>query len=107
MILTLCAVKVAAIILTARFHGLPVVPNLDGCAVSNSVEEEPAPAKWHVLMLRIWWVAAVFLLLETLSGCAEEQPGAVPSTTRAAANLATRVPSAPMAVDELRSDRER
>ena len=58
-------------------------------------------------MLRISWVAAVFLLQATLSGCAEEQPGAVSSTTRAAANLATRVPSAPMAVDELRSNRER
>ena len=43
--LPLCAVKAAAVILTARFHGLPVVPNLDGCAVSNAVEEEPAPAE--------------------------------------------------------------
>lgn len=59
------------------------------------------------MMLRISWVVSVFLLLPALSGCAQEQPGAVPSTTRAAANLVTRVLSAPMAVDELRSARER
>ena len=41
----------------------------------NPLDFPPTPAKWHVLMLRISWVVAVFLLLTALSGCAEEQPG--------------------------------
>ena len=61
------------------------------------------------MMLRISWVVAVFLLLAALSGCGQQPPESFSSATQepTRANLATPVPSAPMAVYELRSDRER
>ena len=61
------------------------------------------------MMLRISWVVALFLLLTALSGCAEEQPETFSAATRApsSANVATPVLSAPVPVEELRSDRDR
>ena len=61
------------------------------------------------MMLRILWVAAAVLLLTSLSGCGEQRPGTFSSATGAltAENVATPVLSTPMAVEELRSDRDR
>ena len=77
----------------------------------NPLELSPEPARWFVMMLRISWAVALFLLLTltALSGCADQQPETFSSATRApsSANVATPVLSTPVPVEELRSDRDR